>query len=223
MDEARVKSCIWTTETATHWSPTAAYHPGDIVKIGQYLATGRTGGAYDMGIWVVVRHGAVLTKASNGSALTGVNWSTGSPAVASITGTRINLRTIGHNPPASGAALAAAYAAIADGTAGFNLSDLSIAVSAQWAAGGSLPDTSTFSKDDLEGANSYYVCGRDIAANSLNSPESIGAYGEHPLSPNYWQLLPTYTAGALRTDCPAENDYDAIFCGRCGRPLERND
>lgn len=218
----RIKGCIWPAQTAaelaSHYSPAAAYSVGDVIKIGQYLATGRTGGAYDMGIWTIIRHGATLTKASDGSALTGVNWSVASPASAGINAARISLRTVGQSPPASGSALAAAYAAISDGTAGFNLSDLSFAVSQQWAGGGSLPDGSAFSKEGLEGSDAYYVCTRTIAA-SANAPLSIGAYGQHPLSPSYWDLLPDYTAGEARTDCGAENAYEAVMCGRCGRLL----
>lgn len=221
----RIKGCAWPASAASalasHYSPAAAYEPGDVIKIGQYLATGRTGGAYDMGIWAIMRHGTTLAK-TDGTALNGVNWSTGSPIdTPSITGTRMNLKTGGVSPPSSGAAIAAAYAAITNAAAGFNLSDIAFAVSAQWAAGGNLPDSGTFSKETFEGADAYYVCTRTIAASS-NSPASLGAYGAHPLLAAYWDLLPDYTAGEARSDCGSlntENAYENIFCGRCGRLL----
>lgn len=212
---------MWPTSAAsalaTEYNPAAAYAVGDVVKIGKYIVSGRIGGAFDMGVWLILKYGTTLAK-TNGDALTGVNWTVNSPASAGISGTRINLRTIGQSPPASGSALAAAYAAISDATAGFNLSDLAFAVSQQWGAGGNLPDSSGFSEDDFEGADAYYVCGRTIPA-SENAPVSIGVYGAHPLAPAYWDLLPDYTAGEARTDCGAENPYEAVMCGRCGRLL----
>lgn len=224
--EARVKGCLWPASSAStlasHWSPTSAYKPGDVVKVGQYLATGRTGGAYDMGIWIVVKHGKTLLK-TNGDTVRGVDWSSGTPlTVISVGGSpnyRMSLRYGGGLPPSSGSDIAAAWASVSDATAGWNLSDMSVAVSAQWAAGGSLPDSGTFSLGDLQGSDGYYVCSKTITANTKNSPASIGVYGGHPLHGDYWDALPDYTAGAVRSDCPAENAYEATFCGRCGRLL----
>lgn len=224
--EARIKGCVWPaqslSELATDYSPTRFYIPGDVVKIGQYLATGRVGGAYDMGIWIIVKHGKVLTTTA-GVAVQGVNWSSGTPLTSiSVDGSpnyRMALRFGNSNPPSTGAAIAAALASVSDVTAGWNLSDMSIAVSAQWAAGGNLPDGGAFSQGSMQGADAYYVCKKAIAANTKNSPASIGAYGQHPLSGTYWEAITAYTAGEGRTDCNAENDFQAVFCGRCGRLL----
>lgn len=220
--QARIKGCLWPVQSrldaATHYNPAAAYKVGDIVKIGQYLDSGRFGGVYDLGIWVIQKHGTTLAK-TDGTALTGMNFAISSLSAPTITGSRIDLKT-GGNPPSTGAVIAAYYAAISDGTAGFNLSDLSFAVTAQWNAG-THTFSASFSDTAFAGSDGYYFCTRDIAASS-NSPASLGAFGnpaEHPLSPLYWTNLAAATVGEARTDCTAENAYEAIVCGRCGRPL----
>ena len=227
VDEARLKGCAWPTATAIDYAANRAYKVGDLIKVGPYVTTGRWGGGYHMWLTMFMKHGYVPTK-TDGTVILTINYSVASPQLITFTGTQLNLRT-GGNPPSSPATFVSDLAAISDATAGFNLSKTGMIFTQEWADGGSFPGSSSFGGESFSTTDAYYTCSREIAASSYAPDGYYGVddalpTGGEPWHRSHWYPMPSDYApstsqGVARSDCTAENAYEAKFCGRCGRPI----